>query len=196
MTSTDVRSHTPCLSHSRHALRATLVRQVGEATDVKVSDSEWDAQLFETKGDISASFDSIAAGATKAYSFSVVPSVPLNRFEQPEISVSYTTEGRTVSAQGPKVRIELDRRAHALRTPWLALTRATRYALRSFQEYLKVHSKDEMFRMKMLSVCIELDRRALAHRALARSHSRYAFARSPGGCVVDAGSRSGRGDVD
>ena len=28
--------------------------------------------------------------------------------------------------------------------------------------------------MKMLSVCIELDRRALAHRALARSHSRCA----------------------
>ena len=129
MTSTDVRSHTPCLSHSRHALRATLVRQVGEATDVKVSDSEWDAQLFETKGDISASFDSIAAGATKAYSFSVVPSVPLNRFEQPEISVSYTTEGRTVSAQGPKVRIELDRRA-LTHTLCLSLAlRATRFAL-------------------------------------------------------------------
>ena len=103
---------------------------------MKVSDSEWDAQLFETKGDISASFDSIAAGATKAYSFSVVPSVPLNRFEQPEISVSYTTEGRTVSAQGPKVRIELDRRAHALRTPWLALTRATLSLVRQVGAWL------------------------------------------------------------
>jgi len=113
----------------------------GEATNVKVSDSEWDAQLFETKGDISASFDSIAAGATKAFSFSVVPSVPLNRFEQPEISVSYTTEGRTVSAQGPK-------------------------------EYLKVHSKDEMFRRKLLSVGIGLNRRALAHSAPWLSHSR------------------------
>lgn len=91
-----------------------------EATDVKVSDAEWDVQLFDTKGDISATFDSIAAGATKTYSFSVVPSVPLNRFEQPELAISYKTNGRSISSQGPK-------------------------------EYLKVHSKDEMLRQKLLS---------------------------------------------
>lgn len=73
----------------------------GEAKNVKVSDAEWDAQLFETTGDISATFDSIAPGSTKTFSFSVVPSVPLNRFEQPEISISYETDGKSISAKGP-----------------------------------------------------------------------------------------------
>jgi hypothetical protein len=92
----------------------------GEATDVSVSDTEWDSQLFTTTGDISATFDTIPAGTTKAYSFSVVPSVPLNRFEQPELTISYTTNGKSVSSQGPK-------------------------------EYLKVHSRDEMLRRRILS---------------------------------------------
>jgi hypothetical protein len=90
----------------------------GAATDVSVSDAEWDPVLFSTEGDISAEFDSIPAGATKAYSFLVIPSVPLNRFEQPELTISYKSNGRAITSQGPK-------------------------------EFLKVHSKDELFRKKL-----------------------------------------------
>jgi hypothetical protein len=79
----------------------------GEATNVKVSDAEWDAHLFETTGDISATFDSIAPGVTKTYSFSVVPSVTLNRFEQPEMTISYDTNGQSISAKGPVEHIKV-----------------------------------------------------------------------------------------
>lgn len=81
-----------------------------EATNVKVSDAEWDTQLFETKGDISATFDSIAPGATKAFSFSVTPAVTLNRFEQPHMTISYDTNGRSISTTGPVEHIKVRRR--------------------------------------------------------------------------------------
>lgn len=79
----------------------------GEATNVNVSDAEWDVHLFETTGDISATFDSIPPGVTKTYSFSVVPSVTLNRFEQPEMTISYETNGKSISAKGPVEHIKV-----------------------------------------------------------------------------------------
>jgi hypothetical protein len=86
-----------------------------EAKDVSVNDAEWDAQLFRTEGEISGTFDSIAAGATKTFSYTITAKVPLNRFEQPELTLSYKDGENEITSQGPRDYIKVHSKEELLR---------------------------------------------------------------------------------
>lgn len=92
-----------------------------DASDVSVEDTEWETNLFETEGDITGSFDTIPAGVTKSFSYVIIPKVPLSRFEQPELTLSYNDGEKTIASQGPR-------------------------------DYVKIYSKEEMLRKKILDV--------------------------------------------
>lgn len=86
-----------------------------DATDVSVEDTEWDVHLFDTEGEITGSFDTIPAGVTKSYSYVIIPKVPLNRFEQPEITFSYKDGDREISSQGPKDYVKIHSKEELMR---------------------------------------------------------------------------------
>ncbi|WPT13860.1 hypothetical protein PSENEW3_00001699 [Picochlorum sp. SENEW3] len=90
-----------------------------EASDVSVSDSEWAEQLFRTEGEISGSFDSIPAGATKSFSYIITPKVPLNNFEHPELSISYTDGDKKIESKGPKEYLKVHSKEDMMKTNFL-----------------------------------------------------------------------------
>ena len=63
--------------------------------------------MFETEGEITGSFDSIPAGVTKSFSYVIIPKVPLNRFEQPELTFSYKDGEKKITSQGPKDYVKI-----------------------------------------------------------------------------------------
>lgn len=86
-----------------------------DATDVSVEEPEWDFHLFETEGDMSGSFDTIPAGVTKSFSYVIIPKLPLNRFEQPELTVSYNDGDRKISTKGPKEYLKIHSKEELLK---------------------------------------------------------------------------------
>lgn len=86
-----------------------------DATDVSVKDTEWDASLFKTEGEITGSFDLIPAGVTKSFSYVIIPKVPLNRFEQPELTLSYTDGEKKITSQGPRDYLKIHSKEELLK---------------------------------------------------------------------------------
>jgi len=52
-------------------------------------DVAWDAETFRTEGKVDASFTSIAAGATKAYSYTITPKIAVELYEQRPVLITY-----------------------------------------------------------------------------------------------------------
>jgi len=86
-----------------------------DASDVSVEETEWDIHLFETQGEISGSFDTIPAGVTKSFEYVIIPKVPLNRFEQPELTFSYKDGENKITSQGPKDYLKIHSKEDLMR---------------------------------------------------------------------------------
>lgn len=109
-----------------------------EASDVSVSDSEWAEQLFRTEGEISGSFDSIPAGATKSFSYIITPKVPLNNFEHPELSISYTDGDKQIESKGPKEYLKVHSKEDMMKTNFLEVgAYVTLGMLRSEEQWIR-----------------------------------------------------------
>lgn len=109
-----------------------------EASDVSVSDSEWAEQLFRTEGEISGSFDSIPAGATKSFSYIITPKVPLNNFEHPELSISYTDGDQKIESKGPKEYLKVHSKEDMMKTNFLEVgAYVTLGMLRSEEQWIR-----------------------------------------------------------
>lgn len=109
-----------------------------EASDVSVSDSEWAEQLFRTEGEISGSFDSIPAGATKSFTYTITPKVPLNNFEHPELSIAYTDGGKKIESKGPKEYIKVHSKEDMMKTNFLEMgAYVTLGMLRSEEQWIR-----------------------------------------------------------
>lgn len=55
-------------------------------------EAEWNPEAFTTAGDLSAQFDSVPAGTTYSFSYSITPKFPLERYDHRPTVVTYVAE--------------------------------------------------------------------------------------------------------